>query len=139
MPQRWVELDNELSWLFTNRLSATKYMKVKRMEITEIWRRIWLFSANKIKISESFSKQPTQHIIADSVLKVRFWYFLTEHVKVSESRNKKIFFKNWFLAKIYSLLIHVLTTFRDFIWQWNTYIFRNWTLVHFFESQVSTF
>ena len=29
------------------------------MEITEIFRRIWLFSANKIKSSEFFSKQPT--------------------------------------------------------------------------------
>ena len=35
-------------------------MKVKRMGITEILGRIWLFSANKIKSSESFSKQPTQ-------------------------------------------------------------------------------
>ena len=51
-----VELDDELSWLFTNRLSATRYMKVKRMGITEILRRIWLFSANKIKSSEYFSK-----------------------------------------------------------------------------------
>ena len=32
------------------------------MGITEILRRIWLFSANKIKSSESFSKQPTQLI-----------------------------------------------------------------------------
>jgi hypothetical protein len=42
-------------------------MKVKRMGITEILKRIWLFSANKIKSSESFSKQsthcPTQLII----------------------------------------------------------------------------
>ena len=38
-------------------------MKVKRMGITEIWRRIWLFSVNKTKTSESFSKQPTQLII----------------------------------------------------------------------------
>jgi hypothetical protein len=35
-------------------------MKVKTMGITEILRRIWLFSANKIKSSESVSKQPTQ-------------------------------------------------------------------------------
>ena len=34
------------------------------MWLTEISRRIWLFSANKIKRSESFSKQPTQLIIA---------------------------------------------------------------------------
>ena len=38
-------------------------MKVKRMGITEILRRIWLFSANEIKSSESVSKQPTQLII----------------------------------------------------------------------------
>jgi len=39
-------------------------MKVKRMGITEILIGIWLFSANKIKSSEAFSKQPTQLIIA---------------------------------------------------------------------------
>ena len=33
------------------------------MGITEISRRIWLFSANKIKSSESFSKQQTQLIV----------------------------------------------------------------------------
>ena len=38
-------------------------MKVKRMGITEILIRILLFSANKLKSSESFSKQPTQIII----------------------------------------------------------------------------
>ena len=38
-------------------------MKVKRMGITEILRRIWLFSANKTKSSESFNKQPTQLIV----------------------------------------------------------------------------
>ena len=38
-------------------------MKVKRMGITEILRRIWLFSANKIKKYESVSKQPTQLIV----------------------------------------------------------------------------
>ena len=38
-------------------------MKVKRMGITEILRRIRLFSTNKIKSSESFSKHPTQLIV----------------------------------------------------------------------------
>ena len=38
-------------------------MKVKRMGIIEILRRIWLFSGNKIKSCESFSKQPTQLIV----------------------------------------------------------------------------
>ena len=55
--------DDELSWLFTKRLSATRYIKVKKMGITEILRRIWLFSANKIKKSEFVSKQPTQFIV----------------------------------------------------------------------------
>ena len=55
--------NDELSWLFTNRASAIKHMKVKRMGITEILRRIWLFSLIKIKSSESFNKQPTQLII----------------------------------------------------------------------------
>ena len=35
-------------------------MKVKRMGITEILRGIWLFSANKIKTSESVSKKSFQ-------------------------------------------------------------------------------
>ena len=48
--------------MFTNKFRATRYMKFKRMGITEILRRIWLFSANKIKIFESVSKQPTQLI-----------------------------------------------------------------------------
>ena len=45
-------------------------MKVKRMGITEILRRIWLFSANKIKSSESVNKQPTQLIVE---LNSSFW------------------------------------------------------------------
>ena len=32
-------------------------MKVKRMEVSEILRRIWLFSSNKIKSSEPVIKQ----------------------------------------------------------------------------------
>ena len=38
-------------------------MKVKRMGIRENLRKIWLFSENKIKSSESFSKQPIQLIV----------------------------------------------------------------------------
>jgi len=38
-------------------------MKVLRTGITEILKRVWLFSANKIKSSESISKQPTQLIV----------------------------------------------------------------------------
>ena len=46
-----VEFDDELSWLFTNRFIAPRYMKVKTMEIPESLRRIRLFSTNKIKSS----------------------------------------------------------------------------------------
>ena len=64
LPQWWVELDDELSWLFTNSCSATRYMKVKRIKRTEVLRRIWLFSANEIEEKYEFvSKQPTQLII----------------------------------------------------------------------------
>ena len=38
-------------------------MKVKRIGITEILRRSWLFSANKIQSSEPFSKQTIQLIV----------------------------------------------------------------------------
>ena len=37
-------------------------MKLKRMGIIEILKRIWLLSENKIRSSESVSKQPTQLI-----------------------------------------------------------------------------
>ena len=47
VPPRCIELDEELSWLFTNILSDTIQMKVKRMGTTEILRRTWLFSASK--------------------------------------------------------------------------------------------
>jgi hypothetical protein len=55
--------NDELSWLFTNRFSAIRYMKFKIMGLTEILRRIRLFFANTIKSSESFRKQPTQLIV----------------------------------------------------------------------------
>jgi hypothetical protein len=38
-------------------------MKAKRMGLTKVLRRILLFSANKIKSSESGRKQPTQLIV----------------------------------------------------------------------------
>ena len=55
--------NDRLSWVFTNRFNATRCMKDKRMGTTEILRRIWLFSADKTKIFESGSKQPTQLIV----------------------------------------------------------------------------
>ena len=49
---------------------------IKRMGITEILRRIWLFSANKIKSSESVSKQPTQLIVA---VEIKMWTKITKY------------------------------------------------------------
>ena len=64
MWQLWATMMRLRQWveLVVNRLSATRLMKVKKMGITEILRRIGLFSVNKIKSSESFIKQPTQLI-----------------------------------------------------------------------------
>ena len=75
-------------------------MKIKRMAITEILRRIWLFSATKIKSSESFSKQPTQLIIAVPIVTFfcctgqHFFYLNTlENFYLVEKQNKKNFMK----------------------------------------------
>ena len=75
-------------------------MKVKRMGITEILRRIWLFSANKIKSSESGSKQPTQLIVEfnSSIQHIIFAFFFvladssnsTSNVTTSSSIAKSI-------------------------------------------------
>ena len=64
-------------------------MKVKGMGITEILRRIWLFSSNKIKSHESFSKQPTQLIVK---LNSSLWYIIITQrfdTKWSEPVNKR--------------------------------------------------
>ena len=79
--QWWVELDDELSWLFTNILSATRYLKVKTMGKTEIMRRIWLFSANKTKSSKSFRKQSTQLIETCYLLFMNLPYLLDQHIE----------------------------------------------------------
>ena len=58
-------------------------------------RRIWLFSANKIKSSESFSKQPTQHIVKlNSSLRhiiVTNVVFLSTDSKVVSKAGHKLF------------------------------------------------
>ena len=81
VPQLSVEFNYELSWLFTNRY----------MIITKLLRRIWLFSANKIKSFESCSKQPTQlivelnllvrHIIFTFALATSYWIFSDKEVR----------------------------------------------------------
>ena len=58
------------------------------MRITEILRRIWLFSAEKIKSSESFGKQPTQLIVK---LNSSLWHIIvTINWWVKTSINNKI-------------------------------------------------
>ena len=61
------------------------------MGITEILRRIWLFSANKIKSSESFNEQPTQLIV---VLNSSF-----RHIIVTNNLAL-IILKFWFWKKL---------------------------------------
>ena len=54
-------------------------LKSKRKGITEILRRIWLFSANKIKSSEYVSKQPTQ-LIVELILSLRHIIVTLHHL-----------------------------------------------------------
>ena len=64
--------NDELSLLFTNRLSATRYIKFKRMGMTEILRRIWLFSANKVHIFwEGHKILQNLHLTSD-------WHYLRQ-------------------------------------------------------------
>ena len=64
-------------------------MKVKRMGITEILRRIWLFSANKVKSSESFSKQPTQ-LIVQLIIAARMRHSCQQTVVQKQFGAKKV-------------------------------------------------
>ena len=84
VPQWWVEFDDELSWLFTNWFSDTRYMKVKRMGITKILRRIWLFPVNKTESSESFSKQPTQLIVK---LHSSLWHIFVTNITLKPQNS----------------------------------------------------
>ena len=76
-------------------------MKVKRMGITEILRRISLFSANRTKSSESFSKQPTQLIVERNsslwqiivTIDFRVKLFLMEHSWFHAPSLSRDFFK----------------------------------------------
>ena len=92
---RWVELV-----VYYYRFSATRYMKVKKMGITEILRRIWLFSSNKIKSSASVSKQPTQLIVKLGTMRtsVRIFYFSLWHVKFEIMRGFNSFWEWLFLT-----------------------------------------
>ena len=61
------------------------------MEVTEILKNIWLFFANKMKSSESVSKQPTQLVIElNSLLRQKLGTFvrLTAEIAVSTYFSK---------------------------------------------------
>ena len=60
-------------------------MKVRRLGITEVLRRIWLFSANKIKTSESFSKKSTWLKLE---LNSSLWQKLDTNVVFTGSRDQ---------------------------------------------------
>ena len=59
LSQWWVEFEFYLRLFtiqFSNKVLLDTYIKVKRMEEKKL-RRVWLISANKIKLSESICKQ----------------------------------------------------------------------------------
>ena len=82
-------------------------MKVKRVGIPESLRRIWLFSANKINSSESFSKQPTQLIIAAHNCHVYQKYSTRRKTKwkskciLEDMSDQKCFDQTWCLFKMH--------------------------------------
>ena len=73
-------------------------MKVKRMGKTEILNRIWLLSANKIKSSESVSKQPTQVIVE---LNTSLRYKIVTIVDVSRQQSYVLI---WFALLFRSII-----------------------------------
>ena len=118
VPQWWVEFDDELSWLFTNRFRATRYMKVKRMGITEILRRIWLFSANKIKSPESGSKQPNQLIVQ---LSSSLWHIIVTLILLKARGGQWV--NNIFLLSIFKIVNILLFFGFGAVQKWRNQLF----------------
>ena len=85
--------NDELSWLFTNRFSATRYMKVRRMGILQkFWEGFGDFLQIIQKSSKSFRKQPTQIIVElNSSLRHIFATINTVFLTASSTVLKKIF------------------------------------------------
>ena len=80
-----------MSWVgcLLFRFRATRYMKVKRMGITEILKRIWLFSANKKKLWICISKQLTRHIFEFVIL-----FYLLSHFTCNSTINATLY-RDW--------------------------------------------
>jgi len=74
-------------------------MKVKKMGITEILRRIWLFSANKIKNFESGSKQPNQLIVQ---LNSSLWHIIVTLILLKARGGQWV--NNIFLLSIFKIV-----------------------------------
>ena len=77
-------------------------MKIKRMGITEILRSIWLFSANTIKSSESFSKHPTQPMVE---LNSSLWHIIVTNVL--PGNGVSIFLKQYGLCACKAMVLNV--------------------------------
>ena len=95
-----------MSWIGCLLTYKCYQMNIRRMGITEFSRRVWLFSANKIKSSESFSKQPIQlmvqlnsslrHIIVTQIIST---LLLSSYLKVYKINLNRI---------IKAIILHLL-------------------------------
>ena len=94
-------------------------MKVMRMGIVEIFRRIWLFSANKIESSESFSKQPTQLIVELNSSFLRIIVTLLLHVQ--------ILYRIFWVFVISTLKFYLFVSFVPFISYFRLLVFGRYT------------
>ena len=95
-------------------------MKVKRMGITEILRRIWLFSANKIRSSESFSKQPTQliHELNSSLRQIIVTY--VRQVWIMSGKGSLIV---WYDDSVLIIELSSIVTLTDNTKKWNIFYY----------------
>ena len=101
------ELSSTMSWvgcLLTDSGLPDTYMKVKRMGITEMLKRIWLFSTNKIKSSEYISKQSSQVKLE---LNSSLW-------KITVAQNMKKYFFQTYLFVFIRLVANRLEHCRIF-------------------------
>ena len=86
------------------------------MGITEILRRIWLFSANKIKSSESISKQQTQLIIAAHNCHIEVLYIKICNFKLCGApTTSMLMYPLWFNAPFQTYPNFII----NYILRWN--------------------
>ena len=86
-------------------------MKVKRMQITEILRKIWLFSANKM---ESFSKQPTQLIFElNSSLGQKLGTIVPPHWEIHGESHTELLVVHGHNVHDIGLYCHIILTWKS--------------------------